>query len=382
MERALAGLSPAFSTQPTSLEIKLQTERNLPRIARGEELPELADPSEVSNAAESRVCRQSIRNRLEDVVEHRVIEDVVELGAELQLVTLAEVEVLRQVRIRVELARKAERRPRRVTNLARQRRAERKWVERVRNAAGRIRRDVIQRITDDVRTSTTSRNRRRTLDHAVQSKTSLRGRDAGDFPTAQQHPANTIRGKAGMERRYFIDITRYENMRTIQTRHRAFEMQVGANLRYVDSIAVVRRVGQRLGPRVSNLRRNTTRRTQAERSQQSVVTRRRAGLPVSNGTEAAERPREVNTVVRVVRGVQSSVATSDALGSRDDFGRGRSVDVHRTNQVIACRTRVTDFKHRVVRNLLLPAQRPLLDHRCDPWIRRRIDATEIAAGRW
>src|ERR1044072_7817796 len=124
-----------------NLEVELQAQLNLPRIAGREELTKLADLLQLRNAGESHIGRQAIRNRLEHVVEHRVIEDVVELGAELQLVTLTEVEVLRQVRIGVELAREAERRPRRITNLARQRRAERKWVERVRNAAGRIRRD-------------------------------------------------------------------------------------------------------------------------------------------------------------------------------------------------------------------------------------------------
>src|ERR1044072_1372225 len=132
-------------------------------------------------------------------------------------------------------------------------------------------------------------------------------------------------------------------MRTIQTRHRAFEMKVGTNLRHVDRVAIVCRISQILGPRVSDLRGDTTRRTQAERSQQSVITRRRARLTVSNRTEPAEWSREVDAVVRVVARAQRRVATRNALPSCNDLRGRRRVDVRRTNQVISSRTRVADL---------------------------------------
>src|SRR6476659_9359571 len=114
-----------------------------------------------------------------------------------------------------------------------------------------------------------------------------------------------------MERRNLVDVTRYENMRTIQTRHRAFEMQVGANLRHVDRIAVVGRVSQRLGPRVRKLRGDAARWTQAERSQQTVITGRSARLAIGDRAETTERPRQVDAVVRVVRRVQRRIATGN-----------------------------------------------------------------------
>src|SRR6185369_5439092 len=95
-----------------SLEIKLQAKLNLSRISYRESLTKLANRGEVRDVVECRIRRQSIRDRLEDVRENRLVEDVVELGTELKLVTLTEIEVLRQIEIRKELAREAERRPR------------------------------------------------------------------------------------------------------------------------------------------------------------------------------------------------------------------------------------------------------------------------------
>jgi hypothetical protein len=99
-------LFAAFSIQ---LEVELQAKLKLSRITGGEELAKLADSSEIRDAVKSRVCRQPIRNGLEDVVEYCLVEDVVELRTKLEFVPLAEVEVLRQIHIREELARKAER---------------------------------------------------------------------------------------------------------------------------------------------------------------------------------------------------------------------------------------------------------------------------------
>src|SRR5204863_3542066 len=107
---------------------------------------------QIRNAAKRRIGWQSIRNGLEDVGKDRPVENVEEFRTELQLVALREVEVLRQIHIREELAREAERRPRRISNLPRQRRAESKRIECIRNAAACILRDVSQRIADDIRT--------------------------------------------------------------------------------------------------------------------------------------------------------------------------------------------------------------------------------------
>ena len=72
-----------FLLEVLELEVELQSKLNLSRIACREELSKLADGSEVRNAAEGRVCRQTIRDGLEDVVEDRLVENVIELCAEL-----------------------------------------------------------------------------------------------------------------------------------------------------------------------------------------------------------------------------------------------------------------------------------------------------------
>ena len=83
------------AAQIFSLEIKLQAKLNLSRISYRESLTKLANRSEIRDVVEGRIRRQSIRDRLEDVRENRLVEDVVELGTELKLVTLTEIEVLR-----------------------------------------------------------------------------------------------------------------------------------------------------------------------------------------------------------------------------------------------------------------------------------------------
>jgi len=100
-----------------SLEVELQPKLNLSRITRREELPELAYRRETRDVVECRIRRQAIRNRLKHVVEDRLVEDIVELGPELKPVSLRETEVLRQIEIREELTREAERRSGRVSNL-------------------------------------------------------------------------------------------------------------------------------------------------------------------------------------------------------------------------------------------------------------------------
>lgn len=246
------------------LEVKLQSELNLSRIARREELSKLADRRETRDVVEGRIRRQPIRNGLEDVVKERLVEDVEELGAELKPVSLRHAEVLRQIEIRKELAWEAERRSWRVSNLSRERSPERKRVECVRNAARWIGRNIVQRIADDVRTSTAGGYRCRILDHAIQRQSCLGSSDARDFPAAQERAPDTRTRKPGMERWHLVDVTRNEYMCTIKSRDGAFEMIVGANLRHVDRVAIVSRVSNVLRERVRKLRSDTTRRTQAE----------------------------------------------------------------------------------------------------------------------
>ena len=136
-------------TLPVRLEVKLQAKLNLPRIARGNELPKRSSGiDQTLNAVVNRIAWQSIGNRLRDIREDGPVEDVKELGAELQLVPLAEVEVLRQIHIREELTWEAERRPRRVADLSGQRIAKRKRIEAVWDTAVWIRRNIRQRIAN------------------------------------------------------------------------------------------------------------------------------------------------------------------------------------------------------------------------------------------
>ena len=112
------------------LEVELQSKLNLSRISRRKELSKLAGMQrEFEMLLKTGSCRQSIRNRLEDVGKDRLVENVEELGAELKFVALREIEVLRQIHIRKELVREAERRTWRISNLPRQCRAKCKRIE-------------------------------------------------------------------------------------------------------------------------------------------------------------------------------------------------------------------------------------------------------------
>src|SRR5215212_2854761 len=129
-------------------------------------------------------------------------------------------------------------------------------------------------------------------------------------------------------------------MCTVKPRDGTLEVKVCANLRDIDGVSIVGRVSDVLRPRVSKLRSYATGWTQSERTQQAVITRRRARLAVCDGAEATERPSEVNTVRGIVSRAQSGVATCDSNGGRDDLRRCRRVDVDRPDQMIARRTRI------------------------------------------
>ena len=76
------------------LETELQSKLNLSRIACCEELSELTDVRQILDAVKGRVCRRPIGNRLKHVVEDRLVEDIVELAANLEVHPFREVEAL------------------------------------------------------------------------------------------------------------------------------------------------------------------------------------------------------------------------------------------------------------------------------------------------
>src|SRR6185503_8818004 len=181
------------------LEIELQPKLNLSRIACREELSELTDRRQARNAVERGICRCPIGNRLEHVVEDRLVEDIVELCAELKPVAFRETEVLREIQIREELIREAERRSWRTSNLSGQRRLERKRIKRIRNAAIWIVRNIRQRIAHDIRSSASRRYSHRSLNNAIQCQPALSRSDTLDLPTAKERFTNTTAREARME---------------------------------------------------------------------------------------------------------------------------------------------------------------------------------------
>ena len=134
-----------------------------------------------------------------------------------------------------------------------------------------------------------------------------------------------------MEGWHFVDVTGDEYVCTVQAGDGTFQLKVGANLRDVNGVAIVGRVGNVLGPCVGNLRRYASSRTQPKRSQQPVITRGRTRLSVRDTAEAPERSREVNTVRRIVGRAQRGIATSDSTRRRDYLRRRRRIDVDRSN---------------------------------------------------
>src|ERR1700730_1318925 len=132
------------------LKAELNAKLNLARIARGEELAILRNGGQVRNAAKCRIGGQPIRNCLKHVVEDRVVADVVKLRAKLQAIACREPQVLGQIYVGEKLVRKAEWRARRVAYLPRESSSECKRVEGIRNAAIRIRWNILKGITHNV----------------------------------------------------------------------------------------------------------------------------------------------------------------------------------------------------------------------------------------
>src|ERR1044071_3914650 len=104
-------------------------------------------------------------------------------------------------------------------------------------------------------------------------------------------------------------------------------MQVSTNLRDVNRVAIVSCVRKVLREGVSDLSRYASCWTQAERSQQAVITRRGARLPVSDGGETSEGSCSVDAVVRIA--AECRVATSDPCRRAEYLLRRRSIDVDR-----------------------------------------------------
>src|SRR6185369_6164807 len=146
-----------------------------------------------------------------------------------------------------------------------------------------------------------------------------------------------------MERRNFVNITGDEHVWTVQTGDRTLELQIRANPWNVDRVSIVRRVSQVLRKRVRELRRDTSRGPQSERTQQTVLTGSCARLAIDDRTETTKRSGAIRTVRRIVTRAQSGVATRDSNRSGDDFSRRWSVDIDRPNQVIASRPRIRDL---------------------------------------
>src|SRR6185369_14193823 len=103
-----------------------------------------------------------------------------------------------------------------------------------------------------------------------------------------------------MEGWHFVNVAGNEYVRAVETGNSTLQMQVRTNLRDVDHIAIVSCVRKILREGIGKLRCYASCWTQAERRQQSMITRCGAGLPVNEGAETSEGSRSVNTVIRII----------------------------------------------------------------------------------
>src|ERR1700730_9011043 len=107
--------------------------------------------------------------------------------------------------------------------------------------------------------------------------------------------------------------------------------------------------------------------------------RGRGSLAIGYRGETAVWPREVNAVGRIVRSAQRRIAADHPARGGDDLLRRRCVDVHGPDELTPLRTGVANLKQGVTKWLLLPGERPLLDHWRNERSGGRVDAAQISS---
>jgi YD repeat-containing protein len=332
-------LFSVYGLLPVRSEVELQTELNLSWPARPYELAEdRAGRKEIVQAREGRVRGQPVGQRLRDVVEGRLVEDVEELRAELYAIVLFPSPVLGKVQVRVVVGREPERRAPFVAYLADGRRKKCQRVDEIGICARHIPGNVFKRVAYPVGPVAARTARARgDLKHAVERQPRLYRGDPRDLPPAEYLIDDRHRKEPALCERQFVVVTGDEHVRPVETRHGPLYRKVGAYLRQVDGVAVVGRVGDVLRERVGDLSRQPVRGLQPERAYQRVVARGGRRLPVGDGAVPLEGPRAVDAVVRVVGSRKRRVAARYAASRCENLLRRGRVYVDGPNQVIARR---------------------------------------------